>query len=184
MKLQEFVVESALSEIRKQITSDLFEDVNQYLSLTLAKLKNKKPEELFKTGDPHAIDLDHLAQVVIALKVLGNSDHRSALSKNDVGFQASDNKELFKFLTDVSKDGKDPTYVKKAFAVIAKLTPTAIKKQIEEFQKLRDGEDAERQQVIKNLEQFMHKVSQYYGKLRGTSQAKQDISDVKTISAR
>jgi hypothetical protein len=181
MKLKEFIIESAISEIRKSFTQELFEDVNQYLALTLAKLKNKKPEEAFKTGDPHAIDLDHLSQVIIAMKVLGNSDHRSALTKNEVGFTPADSKELFKFLSDVAKDGNDPQYVKKAFAVIAKLTPTAIKKQTAELQKLKDGSDAERSEVIRNLEQFMHKVSQYYGKLRSAGTKSTSVQDVKTL---
>ena len=183
MRLQEFIIESAIAEIRKSITQELFEDVNQYLALTLAKLKNKKPEEVFKTGDPQAIDLDHLSQVIIAMKVLGNSDHRSALTKNEIGFTAADSKELFKFLSDVAKDGNDPQYVKKAFAVIAKLTPTAIKKQNSELQKLKDGTDSERSAIIRNLEQFMHKVSQYYGKLKSAGTKSSSLQDVKTLGA-
>jgi deoxyribodipyrimidine photolyase len=160
MKLREIVLESALSEIRRVVEVHLLEDVNQYLALTLAQIKNKKKEDL-KT-----IDLDHLTAVIVGLKVLSNSELRQSLSKNDIGIQPNDPKEIFKLFTDVSKDSKDPAYVKKVFDVIAKLTPTAMKKQRSELDKLSSDSDSEKQNVVRDIEQFMHKVSQAYGKLR------------------
>jgi Fe-S cluster biosynthesis and repair protein YggX len=180
--LQSFLLESAISEFQKDYIDILSEDINQYLSTTLVILKNKKPEDAFKDSDPKAINVDHLAKVIVGVKVLGNQEHRSALTKTEIGFQASDNKELFKFLTDVARDGKDPTHVQKAFDFIAKLAPTAIKKQTIEIEKLKTGNDQERKQVIQDLEKFLHKVSQYYGKLRQSSNQTTKIDSDKLSS--
>lgn len=183
MKLKEFIVESALIEVRSYVANNLFEDVNQYLSLTLAKLKNKKPEEAFKDGDRNAVDLDHLTSIVVGLKVLANSDHRAALTKSDIGIQANDSKEIFRLFSEISKDGNDNPQVEKVFASIAKLAPTAIKKQRSEFEQLKSGDDAERNHIIQQLEQFLHKVSQAYGKLRQSSNkpSSNNINNMKTV---
>lgn len=185
MKLNEFILESALVEMRSFVANNLFEDVNQYLSMALAKIKNKKPEEAFKEGDPNAVDLDHLTSIVIGLKILSNADHRDSMTKDDIGISPNDPKQFFKLLADVAKDGKDTNDVKAVFAKIAKLAPTAIKKQRTEFEELRSGEEAERKQVQQKLEQFILKVSQLYGKLRqaATTSASsgKNMNDVKTV---
>ena len=183
MKLKEFIVESALVEMRNFVANNLFEDVNQYLTMTLAKIKNKSPAEAFKQGDPTAVDLDHLTSIVIGLKILSNADHRDAMTKDDIGISPNDPKQFFKLLADVAKDGKDTTDVKKVFDKIAKLAPTAIKKQRTEFEQLRSGEDAERKHVQQKLEQFTHKVSQLYGKLSqlASGAKSKNMNDVKTV---
>ena len=182
MKLQDFLLEATIVELRKHVDV-ISEDVNQYLTLALAKIKNKSPDEAFKDGDSTAVNLDHLTSIVIGLKILANNDYRSVMTRNDIGIQASNPKELFKLFTDVSKDGNsDPSYVVKAFDSICKLAPTAVKKQRSEFEKLRSGSDAERRQVAQELEQFTHKVSQSYGKLRQQAQSSNKQIDIKTLS--
>lgn len=184
MKLQQIVLESALVAAREAVRDMILEDVTQYLALTLGKLKNKSPEEAFKSGDKTAVDLDHLTSIVVGLKILANSDHRAAFTRDDIGIQPNNPKELFKLFNDISKDGTDPGYVKKAFERIGSLAPTAVKKQRAEFEKLKVGTDAERRSAVKELETFSNKVTQAFGKLRAQAQkSNHSANDVKTLSS-
>lgn len=99
------------------------DSVDDFLSLTLAKLKNKKPEDNFKEGDANAIDLDHLAKIVVGLKILANPDHRAGITKRDIGINPNDAKDLFNLLDKVDKTGKDPEAVTVVFTALGKLAP-------------------------------------------------------------
>ena len=121
---------------------------------------------------------------MVGLKILANSDHRAAFTRDDIGIQPNNPKELFKLFNDIAKDGNDPSYVKKAFKTIGTLAPTALKKQRSEFEKLKVGSDAERRAGIQELEQFSNKVTQAFGKLRSQAQKSNAPVDssIKTLS--
>ena len=182
MKLREITTAGSLIEMREFIAENLYESIDQYLAITLGKLKNKKADELFKDGDANAIDLDHLAAIVVGVKVLGDKNYRSAFSKDDLGIQVNDPKDLVKLFNDVSRDGKsDPSYVKKVFSTISKLAPTALATQQKEFELLKTGTDPERQHIISNLERFLHKFTQAFGKLKQSAQGSQGKPNIKTV---
>ena len=166
MKLKEFIIESALIETRTYIALELFENVNDYLALVLGKLKNKKTAELFKTGDPNAIDLDHLAMIIAGLKIIANPDYRAGLTKADIGMEPNDAKQLFNLLNQVDKQGKDPMEVANVFKAICKLAPNAVKKQRATLDLLKTGDDAERQHEVQELSKFQIKVGQVFGKIK------------------
>jgi|ERR1035437_478613 hypothetical protein len=168
MLLKEFVVQSAIFEARNYIRDNLIENVNDYLSLTLAKLNNKKPEDTAK-GKPDYIDLGHLAVIVTGLKILANPDYRTGLTKQDVGINPNDAKELFAVLNKVDKDGKDPEDVLNVFIALCKLAPAAAKKQRAELEIFQTGDDAERKHAAQELQRLIIKVGQMFNKLRASS---------------
>ena len=164
MKLNQLVLESAIHDFR----SKLNEDINQYLSLALGKIKNKSPEEVFDPKDPKSVSLDQLANVIVSLKILSNSDYRQSMTRRDVGINPNSAKEVFKLLTDIDKEGKDPVYVKKVIKALTALAPTAVQKQRKELEDLKSEDEAIRRKAIQKIEQFLHKVSQSYGKMKAS----------------
>jgi hypothetical protein len=166
MKLRDLLVEAAIVDIRTMIVERLLENVNDYLSLTMAKLKNKKPEEAFKAGDPQAVDLDHLALIVTGLYILSNPDYRAGITKQDVGMNPNDLKELFNLLDQVNKQGKDPIAIQNVFKMLCNLAKPALKKKRAELDILQTGDDAERKHELQELEKFTLKVSQMFNKLK------------------
>jgi hypothetical protein len=166
MKLRELVVETALIELRKLIADNfLFESVSDHLAVTIAKLKNKDPSKLFN-GSPDGIDLDHLALILTGLNVLGNTDYRDAMTKEDIGIDPKNAQELFKLLDEVAKVGKDPEAVTVVFDKIKEIAPKVYTKKRAELDDLKSKDEAVRNQEIKKLEAYMHKVTQSYQKLK------------------
>lgn len=181
MLLKEFVVQSALFEARKYVRDNLMENINDYLSLTVAKLNGKKPEDVAK-GKPDYIDLGHLAFIVTGLKILANPDYRTGLTKQDVGINPNDAKELFNLLNRVDKQGKDPSDVINVFIALCKLAPAALKKQRAELEIFQTGDDAERKHAAQELQKLISKVSQTFGKLRVASTSTRGV-DIPSLGA-
>jgi hypothetical protein len=175
MKLKEFIIESAIASARKHVRENLLENVNDYLSLVLAQLNNKKPQDLFKADDPKALDLNHLAMIMTGMKIIADPDYRAGITKRDVGMNPNDAKELFNLLNLVDKQGKDQDQIKNVFVALCKLAPGALKKQREELDILKAGDDAERKHEIANLQKFMIKTSQLFNKVRVASQGTRGV---------
>lgn len=172
MKLKDFILEAAIVEARNLI---LLETVNDYLSLVAAQIKNKKPADLFKDGDPKALDLDHLALIVTGLKIVSNPDYRGAVTKKDIGINPNDAKELFNVLNQVDKMGKDDQAVTNVFKALCKLAPQGLKKERAELDVFKTGSDAERNHELQELQKLVTKVSQMFSKLRASSQTTRGV---------
>jgi len=180
MKLKEFLVESAIIEARAYIRDNLFENVNDYLSLMLTKLSNKKPEDNFKSGSPDAVDLDHLAMIITGLKVVANPDFRAGLTKQDIGINPNDAKELFNVLNQVDKMGKDQSGIINVFKALCKLTPAGLKHERAKLDIFKTGDDAERKNQAQELQKLVVKVSQMFNKIKTSASATRGV-DIPTL---
>lgn len=163
MKLRNISTDIALFELRDQIGNLLAESISDYLSLTLALLKNDK-----------SVDLDQLAEFITGLKVLGNSDHRDSLTKDDLGINPNSFKELFQTLSSITKDGKNmPRTTADVFTALKSITPSLFKKTRAELEILEKGTKGEKEQLIKKIQLFSTKINQLFYKLKhGTTQPK------------
>lgn len=182
MKLREFIIESAIVSVKAHIRDNLFENVADYLGLVIAQVNNKKPEDLFKANDPKALDLDHLAMILTGLKIIADPDFRAGITKRDVGINPNDAKELFNLLNQVDKQGKDSEAVKNVFKALCKLALPALKKQREELNILKMGDDAERKHMATDLQKLLTKTSQLFNKVRGSAQSTRGV-DVPSLGA-
>jgi len=165
MKLKEFLLESTIQSATTHIRDNLFESIVDYLSLVIAQINNKKPDELFKPG-PNALDLDHLATILTGLKIVADPDYRAGITKRDVGMNPNDAKELFNVLNQVDKQGKDPEAIKNVFVALCKLAPQALKLQRSELDILSAGDEAERKHEAQSLQQVLTKATQLFNKVR------------------
>jgi len=179
MKLKEFLVESALVEAKAYIRDNLFENVNDYLSLTLTKINNKKPQDLFKAG-PDMLDLDHLAMIITGLKIVSNPDYRAGLTKQDVGINPNDAKELFNLLNQVDKQGKDQSSVMNVFKALCKLAPQGLKNERTKLDIFKTGDDAERKHEAQELQKLVVKVGQMFNKIRTAANSTRGV-DIPTL---
>ena len=156
MKLGLLNQEVAIYEIRERIGTLLSESISDYLSMTIAQLKNDKP-----------VDLDKLAEIVAGLKVIGNRDHRESLTKDDIGINPNNVKELYSLLNAVSKDvSKSEKMVGEVFSSLKHIAPSMYKKTREEFKTFESGTKAEKEQLIQKISAFSTKVNQLFYKLR------------------
>lgn len=165
MKLREFIIESAFVSTKQIVKDSLFEGVNDYLSLIVAKVNNKKPEDLFKPG-PDAIDLDHLAMIITGLKIIADSGYRTGISKQDIGINPNDAKELFNLLNNIDKNGKDSAGVVNVFKALCKLSPVGFKKQREELDIIKTGDDAARKAAAQSIQKLTIQIGQIFNKVK------------------
>lgn len=152
----------------------LVENVNDYLSTTLAKLSNKKPEDTAR-GAKNYIDLGHLAFIITGLKILANPDYRTGLTKSEVGINPNDAKELFDILNRVDRNGKDPADVINVFIALCKLAPAGLKRQRAELEIFQTGDESERRHAAQELQKFLLKVSQMFNKVRVASNSTRGV---------
>lgn len=165
MKLSDLIIESKLSELRAKIPTLLAESLSEYLAVTLSKLKNKKSDELFKDEKNPLVDLDRLATYITGLKILGNSQYRSAITKDDIGINPGDVTELFKLLDTIPKEeSKIVKEVDDVFDALKSLSPAMFKKERERLDSLKDDESPEKEDVIKKLSAFSLKINQIFSK--------------------
>jgi len=157
MKLQEFLLEQAIVAARPT----LLENVSEYLSLVLGKLKNK--------GAEAGIDLDHLAKVIVGLKIITDPTYRSSITKADVGVSLNNAQELYNLLNGVDKQGNDSKFVKSVFDALASLAPSGVKRQKAELDNLKSPDQAERDHEVRQLEQLVSKVAQIFGKIKSAT---------------
>jgi hypothetical protein len=182
MKLKEFIIESAIVSAKAHIRDHLMENINDYLALVIAQLSNKKPQDLFKENDPKSLDLDHLALMITGLKIIAEPDYRAAITKRDVGVNVNDARELFNLLNLVDKQGHDPDTVNNVFKALCKLAPPALKRQREELEILKIGDDAQRKHAIQDLQKFSAKTVQIFNKVRQSAQSTRGV-DVPNLGA-
>ena len=156
MKLHQLSSEIALFELREQVGLLLSESISDYLALTLALLKNG-----------HPVDLDQLAQFMSGLKVIGDPEHRSSMTKDDIGFNPNNFKELFNILNTITKNGKDvPRTTADVFVALKSITPSLFKKVRAELEVFEKGTKSEKEQQIRKIQAFSTKVNQLFYKIK------------------
>ena len=175
MKLQEFLIEAALVQTRNYVISNLFENVNEYLSLTMAKFKNKTAEQTSKVGSPEYIDLDHLAIIITGLKILSNTDYRAGIDKRDIGINPNDAKDLFGLFDKIDKNGNDPTEVVNVFKALIKIAPAGYDAQRKELDVFKSGDDSQRNKAIQELQKLLLKVTQIFNKVRTSANSTRGV---------
>lgn len=156
MKLHQLSSEIALFELREQVGILLSESISDYLALTLALLKNG-----------HPVDLDQLAQFMSGLKVIGDPEHRNSMTKDDIGINPNNVKELFNILNTITKDGKNvPRTTADVFVALKSITPSLFKKVRSELEVLEKGTKSEKEQQIRKIQAFATKVNQLFYKIK------------------
>lgn len=156
MKLGHVSSEIAIFEIRSQL---LNESICEYLGTTIAQLRNDK-----------SIDLEKFAEVITALKVLSNIDHRESLTRDEIGFNPNDARELFSFLNAVNRDiTKSEKFVNEIFSEFKNIAPSLFKRTLSELDVLKNGTKIEKQQLIQSLSSFIMKVNQLFNKVKHVS---------------
>ena len=176
MRFYNFMIESTLESTEQYIKYQLIENINDFLSQTIAKLNNKKPDEIFKSDNPFAINLDHLAIIMTGLRIISNPDYRTAITKDDVGMNPNDAKDLINVLNQIDKNGKDSIAVLNIFKALCKMAPNVLKKQREELNVLQAGDDATRKQEIQKLQRFATLTSQIFNKVQSASTSTRGVN--------
>ena len=162
MKLYEIKPSWRIETLNKVLT----ESVSDYLSLAIARLKSKKPEELFLPGS-YAHDLDQLAEVIAGLKVLANAEHRDTLTKDDLGINPNSYADLYKLLQSIPRDSQNwPKLTDAVFKALKTIAPGIFKKTRQELEILKDGSSGERKELIAKIEGFAKDVNELFYKVK------------------
>lgn len=176
MKLTDLSTELLIFEVRQRTAEMLGESISDYLSMTIAKIKAKKPEELYDGEEP-LVDLDRLTSVVSAMRVLGNADFRKAISKEDIGINPNNVKEFAKFLDSIPRDGKKlPQLTAAVITALKGIAPNVFKKQREQLDRLKSQDETERKDALQDLSKFATQVNQIFSKVRSGTSGKKDVS--------
>lgn len=145
---------------RLELRATLVESINRRLSAAVAALKSREPTDMGDRG----IDLDQLAVVITGLKVLANTEYRDVITKDDVGINPRDSKELFKLLDKVPDKASielDPKELG-VFKSLAALAPKLLADQRAEMAKLVSKDEGERKSAVSRLASLALKVETLY----------------------
>jgi hypothetical protein len=151
----------------KLVSSMISESITDYFAVQLSKLKNKPTDELFDGSDK--FDIEQLAKVITALKVLSNKDYRSVMSREDIGIHPNSAKELFKFLDTVEKSGKNDRDTEMVFNALKQLAPSMYRKELEALEKLKNKDSTIKQEAVKKIEELAKRVNEMFKKLKELS---------------
>lgn len=156
MKLRQLKTEIALFELREQIGLLLSESISDYLSSVIASLKNDEQ-----------VDLDQVAEIISGLRIIGDPDHRESMTKDDIGINPNNFKELFNTLNSVTRDRKNmPKMTGEVFTALKSISPSMFKKTKAELDVLETGTRAEKAQQIQKLKDFASDVNHLFYKLK------------------
>lgn len=179
MKLRDLSNSTLIFEVRQSLVVLLSESISDYMSTVLAKLKAKKPEELFD-GDKPEISLDRLASLVAGLKVLGTSSYRQAMTKDDLGIDPNNVKDFAKLLDSIPRDGKNiPQLTVAVFTALKVIAPKIFKTEREAMDKLKSDQASERTAKIADLQKFSDQVNKIFKSVREKSTASKSTEPAK-----
>lgn len=166
MKLHELQSEAARVKVRQEVAEIVSESIIELFGTTLAKLKNKHPEELFSEHNPDKLSLEQIAKMITALKVISNKEYRSVMTHEDVGINPNSAREVFQLLDSIKKTGQQDTHSVKVIDNLASLAPSIYRTEMKSLGDLKEDDDEKRKAAISKLEQFMLKASQMFQKLK------------------
>jgi len=162
MKIRELVPSSARFEVRKALEEKLSEAINKHLNNAVIALKSRDETDATDKG----VDLDQLASLIAGLKVLSKDTYRSAMTKDDIGINPNNAKELFGLLDKVPDKAQAKLSGPSAevFTALAALAPSLLKKERDELAGLLDKDANKRRAAVNQLHAFATKVDQMYSK--------------------
>lgn len=170
-------------EMRDRLTP-LAESVSEYLSSTMAILKNKKASDLFTTdGKPPLVDLELLGSIIASLKILGNKEYRQAMTKDDIGINPASMHEIFGLLDSVPRNGKNvPKDTLDTFKAINSIAPSLFKNEIQKLSAL-TSEGPDKEAVLRELGSFISKEHQLFNRLKSTSSQERQVDQAASAIA-
>lgn len=170
MLIQELLIIGAETSVRKKFNDLLLEDANKFILSAVAALKAQKPEQ----GDElRGVDIETLAKLITGIKIITKAEYRSAMTKDDVGINPNNAKELLDMLDTVPNAPKDKLQggAAKFFTAVSSLSKSMLEKTKELIKQAISTEKAERDAALKELTIFASKVDQMVAKLRTASAA-------------
>lgn len=166
MNFKDYLTEQKSIQLVESVRSDvmLMESILDYFGKVVAKVKNSD-------GVPEGLDLTQLAVMMTALKILGSDEYKDSITKDDVGIDAGDQKQLYTLLNAVKADVKQEPAVKKVIDAVVKLAPSELKRSVEEVNKLNSEDEGQRKEVSNKLAKFYTTLQAAMNKMRGASTA-------------
>jgi hypothetical protein len=171
MKIRELVAESALFELRRAVTTKLSEAINKHLLSASAALSNRKDTD----KDLKGVDVDQLASIITTMKVLSNAEYRDSMTKDDIGINPRNAKELFSFLDQIpdNKSQELSGVPKEVVSAVTHLAPSIKSKEVERLKDLGSDDVDTRRAAEAYLKAFATKVDLSYNKVRAAAEATQ-----------
>ncbi len=119
--------------------------------------------KLAKTDHDKAdrIDLEQLADIITAIKLLTNADYRDAMTKQDIGIDSTNATELFKMLDSIPNDpAKDlPAATRSFVRSVALMSKSVRAKELEALKLLVSSDHTKRQAAQAELDKLAALVS-------------------------
>jgi hypothetical protein len=165
MLLRSLIINRYLLEVQKHPQlHQLLEDAGAMLhaAVRTAKVDREKLEKL---------DLDELADIITAIKLLTNSDYRQVMTKQDVGIDPNNADQLLKMLDSIPSDPTKalPSSTRNFVRSVALMSKSQRAKELEGLKKLLTGSQTERQQGIVELQKLANQIVQAIERLKAKS---------------
>lgn len=157
MQFKTYLSKKTTAELFEAFEQDeiLMEGVVDFIGKYVAQIKNKE--------DLSDVDISQLAVMMTALQILGDKDLRDSITKDDVGIDANDTKQVYNLLQNVKATGTQESGVKKIINGIVNLAKSKLKSNVEVLTKMKDGDDTEKRNAI-------NAVTKMYGNLQASIQ--------------
>ncbi len=165
MQFKSFITKNTTKNLFESIQNDevLMEGIVDFIGKYVAQIKNK--------DDLSTLDISQLAVMMTALQILGDKDLRDSITKDDVGIDAADTKQVYNLLQNVKAEGSQESGVKKVINGIVQLAKTKLKANVDTLALLKSDDETEKKNVINmiskmysNLQQSMNKMKSSIGK--------------------
>lgn len=169
--LQELLTINAQIAVRDRFNATLLEAVNKNLLAAVAAFKAAKPE---KGDELRGVDTDVLAKLITGIKVITKPEYRSALTKDDVGINPNNVRDLLAMLDEVPNAPKDKLSgtTAKFFTAVCSLSKSLLEKSKTLVKNCSSTDPEERTEALKELTQFASKVDQLVTRMRATTSGK------------
>jgi hypothetical protein len=160
MKVRDLNASTAAYELRAAARAKLSEAVNKHLTMIVDQLRAREGDDV----DMKGIDVAQLAELITGLKVIGKRDFRAAITKDDIGVDPSNARDLFVLLDRVpdKPNAKLDDEASAVFKSLAALAPSMLKSEQSALSKLTSKDAAERLEAVNRLESLASKVDQMY----------------------
>lgn len=144
----------------------LLEDAGALLHAAARAAKSDR-EELEK------FDMNELADVITAIKLLTNPNYRSVMTRRDIGVDPRNAEELLQMLGSIpSLPSKDmPSKTKEFVKALALMGKSLRAKELEELKKLLGASSSERDKAISDLQALSNNVVKALDSLKAKAEA-------------
>jgi hypothetical protein len=170
MKMRELLAEAMLVDLRALFESTLAEAINKRLLSAAAALSNRSASDRGLKG----IDLEQLASLIAAVKVLSKEDYRSTMTRDDIGINPNSAQELFNFFDSVPDNFKEKLnhLPQEVVASISYLAPKIKRAELEKLEQLESRDEDERREAEQYLKTFAAKLDLAFNKVRSAASHK------------